>query len=233
MGLGPLSCGPSTFGCSSDAQCLAAGADGMCQLSGFCSFPDGECASGQRYGEHAGELANKCAPPTTGDTDNSGATGDGTGDGTDGPDPDGPDPDGPDPDGPDDDDDDDDAPDDTATGDDDDDAETGLPSDGGSGSSADSGGGVTNTYDPCGDACDGFCAGINEGEVCTLLCDVDAQDCPALAVLRDGDYALTCMSFFAEGICGVPCEVDTDCPADTTCGDLLGEGICLYEAPAG
>jgi hypothetical protein len=34
---------------------------GVCQPTGFCSFPDPSCESGQRYGAHAGErLAERC-----------------------------------------------------------------------------------------------------------------------------------------------------------------------------
>lgn len=215
LGLGP-SCGPATFACTTDAQCLAAGADGMCQGSGFCSFPDDDCASGQRYGDHAGELANKCAPPATADTD-APDEGDGEGEG---------DADDDDDNNTDDDDDDDDN-----TDDDDDDADTGPMNETGGGSSAD-GGGVTESYVPCDSAsCEGFCLGINDGEVCTLDCDLAAPDCPALAALPSGEYPLVCMNFFNEGVCGVPCSRDTDCPDETTCDETFAGGICLYDAP--
>jgi hypothetical protein len=60
-------CGGSEFLCESNAQCVAEMGAGMCQSSGYCSFTDAECPSGQRYGEHApGELANQCVP-TIGD----------------------------------------------------------------------------------------------------------------------------------------------------------------------
>ena len=44
--------------------------DGTCEPNGFCSFPDTDCPSGSRYGEHAGAgLANTCVEPVTADTD--------------------------------------------------------------------------------------------------------------------------------------------------------------------
>lgn len=42
-------------------MCIAGGIVGRCQSSGFCSFPDTGCPSGQRYGEFAGAgLAYDC-----------------------------------------------------------------------------------------------------------------------------------------------------------------------------
>lgn len=49
------------FSCQSNAQCFADGA-GVCQPSGYCSFPDEDCDSGQRYGELSGPLAKICVP---------------------------------------------------------------------------------------------------------------------------------------------------------------------------
>ncbi len=44
-------CGqPHTFTCAADAEC---GVAGRCEANAFCSFPDTECASGSRYGEHS------------------------------------------------------------------------------------------------------------------------------------------------------------------------------------
>lgn len=66
-----LGCGEGTFTCIDAADCIGAGVDGMCQADGFCSFPDPDCASGQRYGSHSGSLAGKCVPSehgTTGDS---------------------------------------------------------------------------------------------------------------------------------------------------------------------
>lgn len=53
-------CNASAFGCSDDEQCQLPGLVGMCQPDGLCSFPDTDCESGQRYGNHSGELAGEC-----------------------------------------------------------------------------------------------------------------------------------------------------------------------------
>jgi len=45
------------YRCQGDSSC---GGAGMCETSGFCSFPDGECASGRRYNEAAGTLGGTC-----------------------------------------------------------------------------------------------------------------------------------------------------------------------------
>lgn len=68
-----LGCGGSAFACQDDAQCVGTGGPGLCQASGHCSFPDAECPSGQRYGEHSGTLAGDCVPVM----DGSGDVGDG------------------------------------------------------------------------------------------------------------------------------------------------------------
>jgi cysteine-rich repeat protein len=47
------------FPCTSGAQC---GEGGVCEPTGFCSFPDATCLSGRRYGRHAaGAYAESCA----------------------------------------------------------------------------------------------------------------------------------------------------------------------------
>lgn len=54
-------CSPDGFVCRDDAAC---GAEGRCEASGFCSFPDDACPSGRRYGEHAASAyANACVEP--------------------------------------------------------------------------------------------------------------------------------------------------------------------------
>lgn len=62
FGLGAwLGCDPGAFSCEDHASCVFAGQQGVCQGSGYCSFPDDDCKSGQRYGEHASEmLAETC-----------------------------------------------------------------------------------------------------------------------------------------------------------------------------
>lgn len=45
------------YRCSGDSAC---GGGGVCETSGFCSFIDGECASGRRYNDSAGSLGSTC-----------------------------------------------------------------------------------------------------------------------------------------------------------------------------
>jgi len=48
----------AVYTCTNDEQC---GADGSCEQSGFCSFPDGDCPTMRRYDRFAGAgNANKC-----------------------------------------------------------------------------------------------------------------------------------------------------------------------------
>ncbi|MEZ4452681.1 MAG: hypothetical protein R3B09_24690 [Nannocystaceae bacterium] len=42
----------TSYACEGDAQCVQ-GAQGVCEGSGFCSFPDDGCLTGKRYGEYA------------------------------------------------------------------------------------------------------------------------------------------------------------------------------------
>lgn len=67
LGLGlAVSCNAQEFNCQDDDDC---GGDGTCQASGYCSFPDAGCESGQRYGDLAGAgLAGECVNPPS-DTD--------------------------------------------------------------------------------------------------------------------------------------------------------------------
>jgi hypothetical protein len=49
------------FICASDPQCRHGTTPGRCESSGFCSFPDGMCASGSRYDDNADPMyAGKC-----------------------------------------------------------------------------------------------------------------------------------------------------------------------------
>jgi trimeric autotransporter adhesin len=57
--------GGGSYRCGADTECTINGAAGVCESTGFCSFPDFECESGYRYGEHAGSFANACADPAT------------------------------------------------------------------------------------------------------------------------------------------------------------------------
>ena len=46
-----------TFLCDQNEDC---GANGTCQAAHYCSFPDNECTSGQKYDETAGSYAGYC-----------------------------------------------------------------------------------------------------------------------------------------------------------------------------
>lgn len=61
---------PMAFTCLSDDDCSG----GSCQM-GFCAFEDGDCESGLRFGDAAGDLANECVA-----VDGTGSTGDAPGD---------------------------------------------------------------------------------------------------------------------------------------------------------
>lgn len=50
-------CSIEGFLCEQSDQC---GDSGICQPAGRCSFPDGTCDSGQRYGDHSGLVSGEC-----------------------------------------------------------------------------------------------------------------------------------------------------------------------------
>jgi cysteine-rich repeat protein len=50
----------ATFTCATGAECPG----GTCEADGFCSFPDGTCDSGSRYGDGSGDLSNTCVAAT-------------------------------------------------------------------------------------------------------------------------------------------------------------------------
>lgn len=57
--------GTGAFQCTEDAQCSDGTASGTCEASGYCSFVDDACPSGQRYGGLApAGLARMCVSPT-------------------------------------------------------------------------------------------------------------------------------------------------------------------------
>ncbi len=60
----------SLFTCADSTQCAAEGVAGRCEATGFCSFADDACESGQRYGDFSGSLSQTCVP-----ADASGSTG--------------------------------------------------------------------------------------------------------------------------------------------------------------
>ncbi len=56
--------GTNVFLCQDNSECADPGGAGTCQPTGYCSFPDDQCPSGERYGDHAGgSLANTCVDP--------------------------------------------------------------------------------------------------------------------------------------------------------------------------
>lgn len=67
MALGSYACIHETaFVCDSSAQCIEEGAQGTCEVNGFCAFPDDSCESGRRFGGAADdELAGECVDPAT------------------------------------------------------------------------------------------------------------------------------------------------------------------------
>lgn len=57
------SCTASAFQCTEADDC-AGRPGGVCETTGYCSFPDDECPSGRRYGEFSqGSLAGACVLP--------------------------------------------------------------------------------------------------------------------------------------------------------------------------
>lgn len=73
------------FPCDDDAQCRLDGVPGTCEAVGHCSFPDEDCDSGRRFGEHAPrDMAGVCVEvdPAMGST--STGSEDGSSDGTSG-----------------------------------------------------------------------------------------------------------------------------------------------------
>ncbi len=56
------------FQCLEDSACSNDGIEGVCQPTGYCSFPDPSCESGYRYGELADAFAQECVPITDGST---------------------------------------------------------------------------------------------------------------------------------------------------------------------
>lgn len=70
--------GPPAFQCSESSEC----GDGVCQPTGYCSFEDDFCPSGQRYGEAAGDgLSNACVEDGGTETETEGLAEDSTSDG--------------------------------------------------------------------------------------------------------------------------------------------------------
>ncbi len=61
VALGAAGCLRTTqFHCANDVECTSGGHTGVCQATGYCSFADPGCTSGQRYGSLSGEVAGQC-----------------------------------------------------------------------------------------------------------------------------------------------------------------------------
>jgi hypothetical protein len=57
------SCGATVFACDEDSDCAGSGEQGACEINGYCSFPDGACESGRRYGDKGpAGIAGTCVP---------------------------------------------------------------------------------------------------------------------------------------------------------------------------
>ncbi len=66
-------CAGPTFSCSDDAAC---GAEGRCEVGGWCSFPDSECGSGRRYAKFSGDgVGGLCVDTAAQDSDGPGTQG--------------------------------------------------------------------------------------------------------------------------------------------------------------
>ena len=51
---------PGAYHCRQNTECVVDGMQGVCEALGYCSFPDGSCDGGFRYGAYAGQYANQC-----------------------------------------------------------------------------------------------------------------------------------------------------------------------------
>ena len=74
LGVGGACRGSTAFECATMQECDQGDDGGICQPTGFCSYPDGGCESGQRYGDLAGPLSNTCVPVDVGGTTGTGDT---------------------------------------------------------------------------------------------------------------------------------------------------------------
>ena len=54
--------GPTISGttCEGDKDCNLFNAQGTCESTGFCSFPDATCTSGRRFGDVSGKYTQQC-----------------------------------------------------------------------------------------------------------------------------------------------------------------------------
>lgn len=70
--------GLPAFACAEDRQCVSSSIRGTCQDTGYCSFPDDDCGTGQRYSTEAPRgLAGECVDAAGGTESDSSQTGGG------------------------------------------------------------------------------------------------------------------------------------------------------------
>jgi hypothetical protein len=53
-----------SYHCASSAECVQGSVQGTCEATNTCAFPDSSCASGQRFGDLAGNDSNACVTDT-------------------------------------------------------------------------------------------------------------------------------------------------------------------------
>lgn len=83
LAAGGAGCNPvSDFQCSTDENCIAEGAGGVCEANSFCTFPDAECPTGKRWHDRASSLAGMCFGDEGGATDTDDSAGSSGGSGT-------------------------------------------------------------------------------------------------------------------------------------------------------
>jgi hypothetical protein len=70
---------PRGYRCEEDSNCDLDGKTGRCQDTGYCSYPDPDCPSGQRYEPDAGAgLGDACVPGSGAAGTDSGSDGGGS-----------------------------------------------------------------------------------------------------------------------------------------------------------
>ncbi len=61
LGLALAACfGTADYRCADSVECRHDGVQGTCRADGYCSYPDADCPSGERYSDQAGSLASLC-----------------------------------------------------------------------------------------------------------------------------------------------------------------------------
>lgn len=200
-------CVNDPFHCENDQQCVEHGVTGQCQGNQYCTFPDDDCDSGQRYAESAGGgLGSTCLPvdeamDTDAADDGTGSGGGSAGDPTAGAGESGRD---------------------TSNGDDDDDDDDGSGPPG---------------YPPCVsiDECDDpshTCLEPDLEDICAPPC-VSFEDCPVPEGVALVPVCTDDTSAFP-GVCILPCQANSDCPDPLECveddiGLYGGAEVCAWD----